>query len=68
MNKVYLDIAKAYCSNATIVIDKSHVVCYATWALENANKRIQKEMHPAKRKYFKPSRRILLSHYSSLSE
>ena len=68
MNRVYLDIAKAYCSNATIVIDKFHVVRYVTWALENVRKRIQKEMHPAKRKYFKRSRKILLSHYSSLSE
>ena len=68
MNKVYLDIAKTYCSNATIVIDKFHVVRYVTWALENVRKRIQKQMHPAKRKYFKRSRKILLSHYSSLSE
>lgn len=67
MNQVYLDIAKTYLPNATIVIDKFHVVRYITWSLENVRKRIQKEMIPSKRKYFKRSRRILLSHYSKLS-
>lgn len=67
MNRVYLDIASTYLPNATIVIDKFHVVRYITWALENVRKRIQKDLLPSKRKYFKRSRRILLSHYSSLS-
>lgn len=35
--------------------------------MENVRKRIQKEMLPFKRKYFKRSRRILLSHYHKLS-
>ncbi len=68
MNRVYLDIAKTYCPNATIVIDKFHVVRYVTWALENVRKRIQKNMLPYKRKYFKRSRKILLSHFRALSE
>lgn len=68
INKVYLDIGLTYFPNATIVIDKFHVVRYITWALENVRKRIQKDMHPAKRKHFKRSRRILLSHYDSLSD
>lgn len=68
MNKVYRDIGLTYFPNATIVIDKFHVVRYITWALENVRKRIQKDMHPSRRKYFKRSRRILLSHYNSLSE
>lgn len=67
MNQVYLDIAKTYLPNATIVIDKFHVVRYVTWSLENVRKRIQKDMLPSKRKYFKRSRRILLSHYSKLN-
>ena len=67
MNRVYLDVALTYLPNATIVIDKFHVVRYITWALENVRKRIQKDMHPSKRKYFKRSRRIMLSHYSLLS-
>lgn len=68
MNYVYRDIAESYFPNATIVIDKFHVVRYVTWALENVRKRVQKNMLPYKRKYFKRSRRILLSHYYKLSD
>ncbi|MBS6915333.1 MAG: transposase, partial [Clostridium sp.] len=50
------------------VIDKFHVVRYVTWALENVRKRIQKQLHPAKRKYFKRSRKLLLTHKSKLKE
>ncbi len=67
MNYVYRDIAETYFPNATIVIDRFHVVRYITWALENVRKRIQKNMHPSKRKYFKRSWRILLSHYCMLN-
>lgn len=67
MNYVYREIAETFFPNATIVIDRFHVVRYVTWALENVRKRIQKEMLPFKRKYFKRSRRILLSHYHKLS-
>ena len=68
MNQVYRDLALSYFPNATIVIDRFHVVRYVTWAMENVRKRIQKQMHPDKRKYFKRSRRILLSHQNKLSE
>ncbi|MBQ9120267.1 MAG: ISL3 family transposase [Lachnospiraceae bacterium] len=68
MNQVYRDLMHSYFPNATIVIDKFHVVRYVTWALENVRKRIQKQLHPDKRKYFKRSRRILLSHQNKLSE
>ena len=62
MNSVYKDLAREYFPNATIVIYKFHVVRYVTWALENVRKRIQKELHPSKRKYFKRSRKLLLTH------
>ena len=52
-NRLYRDLAKDYFPNATIVINKFHVVRYASWALENVRKRIQKDLHPSKRKYFK---------------
>lgn len=68
MNQVYRDLAETFLPNATIVIDKFHVVRYVTWALENVRKRIQKELHPSKRKYFKRSRKILLSHFESLKQ
>lgn len=68
MNVVYRDIALTYLPNATIVIDKFHVVRYVTWALENVRRRIQKTMHPSRRKYFKRSKKLLLSHKDKLSE
>lgn len=68
MNKVYRDIALAYFPNATIVIDKFHVIRYVTWALDNVRKRIQKDLHPDKRRYFKRSRRILLTHKENLND
>ena len=68
MNKVYLDIAKAFLPNAKIVIDRFHIVRYITWAVENVRKRIQKQMHPTKRRYFKRSRRIILAHKNKLSD
>ena len=67
MNRVYKDVVNAFLPNATIVIDRFHVIRYVTWALENVRKRIQKKMHPEKRRYFKRSRRILLSHKNRLS-
>ena len=66
MNTVYRDIARTFFPNATIVIDKFHVVRYVTWALENVRKRIQKNLIPEKRKYFKRSRRLLLTHKEKL--
>ena len=67
MNYVYRDIAENYLPNATIVIDKFHVVRYVTWALEKVRKRVQHSMHPTRRKYFKRSRKLLLSHFNKLS-
>ena len=68
MNQVYRDLARTYLPNATIVIDRFHVVRYVTWALENVRKRIQKDMHKEKRRYFKRSRRLLLSSREKLKE
>jgi len=39
-----LSIDETFFPNATIVIDRFHVVRYVTWALGNVRKRIQKEM------------------------
>lgn len=68
MNRVYRDIARTYFPNATIVIDKFHVVRYASWALENVRIRVQKSMPSEKRKYFKHSRKLLLKRKKDLSE
>lgn len=68
MNYVYRDIAETFFPNASIVIDRFHYVRYVTWALENVRKRIQKSMHPSRRKYFKRSRKLLLSRFGRLNE
>ncbi len=68
MNYAYREIAETFFPNAKIVIDKFHVVRYVTWALENVRKRVQKEMNPDRRKYFKRSRRLLLTHKEKLKE
>jgi transposase len=68
MNKEYLALARQHFPNAKIVIDRFHVVRYCTWALENVRKRVQKALPAAERKYFKRSRRLLLSRMSKLSD
>ena len=67
MNREYLSIAKSLLPNATIVIDRFHVVRYCTWALENVRKRVQMKLLPEQRKYFKRSRTLLLAHMRDLS-
>ena len=68
MNKEYLKIAQTLFRNATVVIDRFHVVRYSTWALENVRKRVQKALLPEQRKYFKKSRKLLLAHMKNLSD
>lgn len=68
MNKDYLALAKHHFPNAKIVIDRFHVVRYCTWALENVRKRVQKALPAEERKYFKRSRRLLLSRMAKLSD
>jgi transposase len=68
MNYSYRELAETFFPQAMIVIDRFHYVRYVTWALENVRKRVQKSMHTNKRKYFKRSRKILLSRYNKLNE
>lgn len=64
----YIDLAKYFFPNATVVIDRYHFVRQVTWAIENVRKRIQKQMPASLRKYFKRSRRLILSTYEHLSK
>lgn len=68
MNKDYLALARHHFPNAKVVIDKFHVVRYCTWAFENVRKRVQKALPSEERKYFKRSRRLLLSRMDKLSD
>ena len=67
MKKEYISLAKKLFPNATIVIDRFHVVRYCTWALENVRKRVQKKLLPEQRRYFKRSRKLLLKHMAGLT-
>lgn len=59
--------AKRCFPNAEIVADKFHVVRQVTWAFENVRKRVQKEFHQDRRKYFKHARRLLLKRSEKLT-
>ena len=61
-------MAKHLFPNATIVIDRFHVVRYCCWALENVRKRVQKKLLPEQRRYFKRSRKLLLMRMKKLSK
>ena len=63
----YVDLAQAFFPNATVVIDKYHFIRQMTWAIENVRKRLQKEMLPSLRKYYKRSKRLILARYENLS-
>lgn len=67
MYKPYIELAKNYFKNATIIIDKYHFQRQSTWAFENVRKRIQKTMSKKYRRYYKRSRRLLLKPSSKLS-
>jgi transposase len=64
----YVDLARAYLPNATIIIDKYHFIRYVTWAIENVRKRLQKTMPTGLRKYYKRSRKLILTRYKKLRE
>ena len=66
MKKEYVRIARNLFPNATIVIDRFHVIRYACFALENVRKRVQKELPKESRLYFKHSRLLLLKHKEKL--
>lgn len=64
----YVDLAKAYFPNAKVIIDKYHFIRYVTWAIENVRKRLQKKMPASLRKYYKRSRRLILTRYDKLKD
>ena len=68
MWKPYVDLAKAYFPNAAIIIDKYHFIRYVTWAIENVRKRLQKTMPAKLRKYYKRSKKLILTRYNKLRE
>ena len=66
--KTYKDLANTYFPNAKVVADKFHFVRYSTEALDNIRKQVQDKLPRAERKYFKHSRKLLLSRYDKLKD
>lgn len=64
----YRDIAKTFFPNATIIADKYHFIRQVTWAIENVRKRLQRTMPISLRKYYKHSRKLILSRYDKLRD
>ena len=60
LSTLFLSLAKQLFPEAKIIADKFHVIRVVINSLENVRKRIQKEFHDAKRKWFKRSRQLLL--------
>ncbi len=53
--------------NAKIIADKFHVIRLVTWSMEAVRKRIQKQFHKQRRRWFKRSKKILMAPESKLS-
>ena len=68
MWKPYVEMAKAFFPNATIIIDKYHFIRQVTWAIENVRKRLQHGMPITLRKYYKRSRSLILTRYHKLKD
>ncbi len=64
----YIDLAKIFFPKAIIIIDKYHFIRHVTWAIENVRKRIQKSMTTTLRKYYKRSRKLILTRYHKLKD
>lgn len=60
LSTLFRSVAKTIFPGAKIVADKFHVIRVVTNSMENVRKRIQKEFHATKRKWFKRSRYLLL--------
>lgn len=66
MWRPYVDIAKIYFPHAKVIIDKFHFIRQTTWAIEGVRKRLQRSMPKSLRKYYKRSRKLILTRYYKL--
>ena len=57
----YKDLAKTYFPNAEIVADRFHYVRYIVQTVDAVRKQVQSRLTPEERKYFKHSRKLILS-------
>ena len=68
LSTLFRSVAKKIFPEAKIIADKFHVIRVVANSLENVRKRIQKEFHDTKRKWFKRSHYLLLKKHESLTE
>lgn len=61
MWRPYTELAQTFFPNATIIVDKYHFIRQVTWAIENVRKRLQRSMPVSLRKYYKRSRKLILT-------
>ena len=66
--KTYKDLTNIYFPNAKVVADKFHFVRYSTEAVDSVRKQVQDKLPRTERKYFKHSRKLLLSRYDKLKD
>lgn len=67
MSLQFREIMTSCFPEAKIVVDKFHVCRHVTWAIENVRKAEQKKFSDERRKYFKRSRWLILSHHEKLN-
>jgi transposase len=64
----YKDVAQTYFPNAKIVADRFHYSRYIVQAVDTVRKEVQSQLTPEERRYFKHSRKLLLSRNETLSK
>ena len=64
----YKDLAKHFFPNAKIVADRFHYARYIVQAVDSIRKKVQSKLTPEERRYFKHSRKLLLSRYINLNK
>ena len=68
MWRPYTELARAFFPNAKIIVDKYHFIRQVTWAIENVRRRLQKSMPASLRRYYKRSRKLILTRYKKLKD
>ena len=64
----YKDLAKTYFPKAKIVADRFHYTRYIVQAVDTVRKKVQNTLTPEERRYFKHSKKLVLSRYINLSK
>lgn len=64
----YKDLAKHFFPNAKIVADRFHYARYIVQAVDTVRRQVQSRLTPEERRYFKHSRKLLLSRYINLNK